>query len=146
MEKIEKAWTWIQFAISMIGGFIGAFLGNMDGFLTALLIFIVADYVSGVICAIIEKKLSSEIGYKGILKKALILMIVGLANILDVYVIKNGSAIRGIVISFYLSNEGLSLLENASRIGLPIPEKLKAILKQLHQKDAIDDADSELPE
>lgn len=136
MDKIEAAWIKIQMLLAMIGGAIGYYVGEVDGLLTALLVFVCVDYITGVAAAIVEKKLSSEIGFKGIIKKVLIFTIVGLANIIDVNVIQNGSAIRGIVLCFYLSNEGLSILENASRCGLPIPDKLKAILKQLHDKDS----------
>lgn len=146
MDRIKHIWAIIQTAIAAAGGVIGYFLGDLDGMLTALLIFIVLDYITGVMCGIIEKKLSSEIGFKGIFKKVCILLIVGMANIIDVHMIGTGSTVRGIVLCFYISNEGISVLENASRIGLPIPEKLKTILKQLHQKDAVDDSDSELPE
>ena len=98
-------------------------------------IFMALDYVTGVMCAIIDKKLSSAVGFKGVCKKVLILFMVGIANIVDLHVIGSGSALRGAVIAFYLSNEGLSLLENAAYIGLPIPDKLKAVLEQLHNRD-----------
>ena len=101
----------------------------------ALMIFMALDYVTGVMCAIIDKKLSSAVGFKGVCKKVLILFMVGIANIVDLHVIGSGSALRGAVIAFYLSNEGLSLLENAAYIGLPIPDKLKAVLEQLHDRD-----------
>ena len=97
----------------------------------------VADYVTGVMCAVADKKLSSAVGFKGICRKVLILMLVGIANLLDVQVIGTGSVLRTAVIFFYLSNEGVSLLENAARLGLPIPEKLKVVLAQLHDR-AID--------
>ena len=93
------------------------------------------DYITGVMCAIVDKNLSSAVGFKGICKKVLILMLVGVANIVDVHVVGTGSALRGAVICFYLSNEGLSLLENAGHIGLPIPDRLKDILAQLHKRD-----------
>ena len=133
--SLELIWAKIQIAITALGGWIGYFLGGMDGLMIALLIFMGLDYITGVMCAIIDKKLSSAVGFKGICKKVLILMLVGLANIVDLHVIGNGSALRGAVIAFYLSNEGLSLLENAAYIGLPIPEKLKDVLTQLHHRD-----------
>ena len=105
-------------------------------------VFVCVEYITGVAAAIVEKKLSSEIGFKGIIKKVLIFTIVGLANIIDVNVIQNGSAIRGIVLCFYLSNEGLSILENASRCGLPIPDKLREALAQLHGRDGKDRDDT----
>lgn len=93
------------------------------------------DYLTGVMCAIADKKLSSEVGFKGICRKVIIFMLVGIANVIDVEVIKTGSVLRTAVIFFYLSNEGISLLENAGHSGLPIPEKLKLVLEQLHDKD-----------
>ena len=100
--------------------------------LVALIVFMVLDYITGIMCAILDKKLSSAVGFKGVMKKALILILVGVANVVDVHVVGTGSALRGAVICFYLSNEGLSLLENASYVGLPVPEKLKNVLAQLH--------------
>ncbi len=133
--SIDLLWTKIQIAITALGGWIGYFLGGLDGLMIALLIFMGLDYITGVMCAIIDKELSSAVGFKGVCKKVLILMLVGLANIVDLHVIGNGSALRGTVIAFYLSNEGLSLLENAAYIGLPIPQKLKDVLTQLHHRD-----------
>ena len=132
---MKQIWTYIQLAFTALGGFLGWFLGGADGFLYALLIFVATDYITGVMCAIVDHKLSSEIGFKGICKKVLIFALVGLGNILDMYILGEGSALRTAVIFFYLSNEGISLLENAAYLGLPIPEKLKEILAQLHGKD-----------
>ena len=117
-----------------IGGWLGYFLGGCDGLLIALVVFVAADYVTGVMCAISDKKLSSEVGFKGICRKVLIFLLVGIANILDVQVIGTGSVLRTAVIFFYLSNEGVSLLENAAHLGLPVPEKMKEILEQLHDR------------
>lgn len=133
--SIDLIWTKIQIAAAAIGGWIGYFLGGKDGMLIALIIFMALDYVTGIMCAIMDKKLSSAVGFKRICKKVLILMLVGVANILDLHVVGQGSALRGAVIAFYLSNEGLSLLENAAYIGLPIPDKLREILEQLHNRD-----------
>ena len=133
--SIDLIWTKLQIAITAIGGWLGYVLGGMDGLLIALVVFITIDYITGIMCAIIDKKLSSEVGFKGIFKKVLILMLVGIANVIDVHVVGTGSALRGAVICFYLSNEGLSLLENASYIGLPVPERLKEVLAQLHNRD-----------
>ena len=132
---IELVWSKIQIAVTALGGWLGYFLGGMDGMLIALIVFMALDYITGVMCAIMDKNLSSTVGFKGICKKVLILMLVGVANIVDVHVVGTGSALRGAVICFYLSNEGLSLLENAGHIGLPIPDRLKDILAQLHKRD-----------
>ena len=132
---IELVWSKIQIAVTALGGWLGYFLGGMDGMLIALIVFMALDYITGVMCAIVDKNLSSTVGFKGICKKVLILMLVGVANIVDVHVVGTGSALRGAVICFYLSNEGLSLLENAGHIGLPIPDRLKDILAQLHKRD-----------
>ncbi len=132
---MKQIWNAAQIAFSALGGFCGWYLGGMDGFLYALICFVVLDYVTGVMCAVVDQSLSSAVGFKGICRKVLIFALVGVGNILDVYILGDGSAIRTAVIFFYLSNEGVSILENAGHLGLPIPEKLTAILAQLHDKD-----------
>ena len=129
---MKEFWNVIQMVFAAIGGWLGWFLGGCDGLLIALVVFVVIDYVTGVMCAVSDKKLSSEVGFKGICRKVLIFLLVGIANILDVQVIGTGSVLRTAVIFFYLSNEGVSLLENAAHLGLPVPEKMKDILAQLH--------------
>ena len=136
---IDLIWTKVQIAITALGGWLGSFLGGMDGLMIALIVLMILDYVSGVMCAIIDKKLSSAVGFKGICKKVFILMLVGVAHIIDLHVVGTGSALRGAVICFYMSNEGLSLLENAAHIGLPIHDKLRDILSQLHDKERTTD-------
>lgn len=131
---MKEFWNMIQLVITAIGGWLGYFLGGCDGLLIALVVFVVADYITGVMCAIADKKLSSEVGFRGICRKVLIFILVGIANILDVQVIGTGSVLRTAVIFFYISNEGVSLMENAGHLGLPIPEKLKLVLKQLHDR------------
>lgn len=131
---IDLVWAKIQMAISVIGGWLGYFVGGVDGLMTALLVFMVIDYLTGVMCAVYDKTLSSEVGFRGICKKMLIVLLVGVAHIVDVDVVGTGDALRSAVVCFYLSNEGVSMLENAAHLGLPIPEKLKAILAQLHNR------------
>lgn len=131
---MKEFWNVLQLVFAAIGGWLGWFLGGCDGLLYALIAFIVADYITGVMCAIVNKKLSSEVGFKGIFKKVLIFLLVGVANILDVQVIGTGCVLRSAVIFFYISNEGVSLLENAGHLGLPIPAKLKNVLEQLHDR------------
>lgn len=131
---MKEFWNGIQFVFTMIGGWLGYFLGGCDGLLIALVMFVVMDYISGVMCAVADKNLSGEVGFKGICRKVLIFILVGIANILDVQVIGTGSVLRTAIIFFYISNEGVSLLENAAHLGLPVPEKLKVVLKQLHDK------------
>ena len=131
---MKEFWNMIQFVFVAVGGWLGYFLGGCDGLVVALVLFAAADYITGVMCAISDKKLSSEVGFRGICRKVLIFMLVGIANILDVQVIGNGSVLRTAVIFFYISNEGVSLIENAAHLGLPIPEKLKAVLEQLHDR------------
>ena len=131
---MKEVWTWIQVLVAAAGGFFGWFFGGFDGFLYALLVFVVVDYITGVMCAIADKKLSSEVGFKGLCRKVLIFILVGAANIIDVQIIGTGSVLRTAVIFFYISNEGLSLIENAGHLGLPIPEKLKTVLEQLHDR------------
>jgi toxin secretion/phage lysis holin len=131
---MKDIWNAAQLAITAIGGWLGWVLGGLDGFLYALVAFVVTDYLTGLMAAAVEKKLSSEIGFKGIFRKVLIFMLVGIGHILDARVIGDGSVLRTAVIFFYISNEGISIIENAGRIGLPIPQKLKAILEQLKTK------------
>ena len=131
---MKVLWTTNQISFAAIGGFIGWFLGGCDGLLYALLVFIIIDYITGVMCAIENHDLSSEIGFHGIFRKVLILLLVGIANIVDVHVIGTGSVLRAAVCFFYISNEGLSILENAATLGLPIPEQLKKVLKQIKNR------------
>ena len=135
---MKNIWTCVQIAFTAVGGFLGWFLGGADGFLYTLIVFVALDYITGVMCAIVEKKLSSEVGFKGICRKVLIFLLVGVANLLDVYVLGEAAVLRTAVIFFYLSNEGVSMLENAGRLGLPIPQKLKDVLAQLHHKGGDD--------
>ena len=134
---MKEFWNVIQLVFAAIGGWLGWFLGGCDGLLFALIAFVAVDYITGVMCAIVDKNLSSAVGFKGICKKVLIIMLVGVAHIVDLHVVGTGNALRGAVVCFYLSNEGVSLLENAAHLGLPIPEKMKSILAQLHNR--IDD-------
>ena len=131
---MKEFWSAIQFIFAAIGGWLGWFLGGCDGLFYALIAFVVVDYITGVMCAVVDKKLSSEVGFKGIFKKILIFLLVGIANLLDVNIIGNGSVLRTAAIFFYLSNEGVSLLENATHLGLRVPEKLKSVLQQLHDR------------
>lgn len=140
---MKEFWNAIQFVFAGIGGWLGWFLGGCDGLLYALLAFVVIDYITGVMCAIVNKKLSSEVGFKGLFKKILIFALVGIGHILDSQVIGSGSVLRTAVIFFYLSNEGISLLENAAFLGLPIPVKLKAVLEQLHERSEEDQKEEE---
>lgn len=131
---MKQIWNWMQIAFAALGGFLGWFLGGTDGFLYALIAFVVIDYITGVLCAVADKKLSSEVGFKGICRKMLIFTLVGIGNIVDVFVLGSPGVLRTAVIFFYLSNEGVSLLENAGHLGLPIPKKLKEVLEQLHDR------------
>lgn len=134
VDFMKEFWNTIQGIFTVLGGWLGYYLGGCDGLLIALVVFVITDYITGVMCAVIDKKLSSEIGFKGIFKKVLIFILVGIANILDVQIIGTGNILRTAVIFFYLSNEGISILENSAHLGLPIPKKLKDILEQLHKR------------
>ena len=142
--SVDLVWAKIQMAFAAIGGWLGYFLGGVDGLLIALLVFVALDYITGVMCAIIDKKLSSEVGFKGLFRKVLIFAMVGVAHIIDVNVVGTGSALRSAVICFYMSNEGLSMIENAAHLGLPVPEKLREILAQLHSRGDKDNTTGKL--
>ena len=131
---MKEFWNTIQLVITAIGGWLGYFLGGCDGLLFALMAFVVIDYITGVMCAINDRKLSSEVGFRGICRKVLIFLLVGIGHIVDAQVIGSGGVLRTAVIFFYLSNEGVSLIENAAHLGLPVPDKLKAVLEQLHDR------------
>ena len=131
---MKELLTLNKILFSMIGGLIGSLFGELDGILYALLVFIIIDYLTGIFAAVVEKQLSSSIGFRGIFKKIAILFLFSLGHLIDTAIIKQGGTIRTMVIFFYLSNEGLSILENTVRIGLPIPEKLQAILKQINER------------
>ena len=133
--SIELVWTKIQIAVTALGGWLGFYLGGLDGLLITLIIFVALDYLTGIMCAIVDKRLSSEVGFKGLFRKVLIFALVGMAHVIDTHVVGTGGALRSAVIAFYLSNEGVSMLENAARLGLPVPDKLKDILAQLHGKE-----------
>ena len=135
---MKQIWNGIQIAFSALGGFLGWFLGGLDGFLYALIAFVVIDYITGVMCAIADKNLSSGVGFKGICRKVLIFALVGIGNIIDVQVLGSPGVLRTAVIFFYLSNEGVSILENSTHLGLPVPEKLKEVLAQLHERGGND--------
>lgn len=132
---MKEFWGICQIIFTFLGGWLGYFLGGCDGLLFTLMVFVTADYITGVMCAIIDKRLNSKEGFQGICRKVIIFLLVGIAQMIDVNVITNGSVVRSAVIFFYLSNEGLSVLENSAHLGLPIPEKLKDVLEQLHHRE-----------
>ena len=131
---MKEFWNTIQLAFTALGGWLGYFLGGCDGLLYTLLAFVILDYLTGIMCAIVDHKLSSAIGFRGIFRKVLIFALVGVGHLLDLQVLGSVGVLRTAVIFFYLSNEGVSLVENAAHLGLPIPEKLKAVLEQLHDR------------
>ena len=131
---MKEFWNTIQLIFAAVGGWLGFFLGGCDGLLYALIAFVVIDYITGVMCAISDKTLSSEVGFKGICRKVLIFLLVGIGNIIDVQVLGSPGVLRTAVIFFYLSNEGVSLLENAAHLGLPVPDAIKTVLEQLHDR------------
>jgi len=132
---MKEFWNSLQLIFAAVGGWLGYFLGGCDGLMIALIIFVVADYITGVMCAIADKKLSSSVGFKGICRKVLIFILIGIANALDIYVLDHAGVLRTAIIFFYISNEGLSLVENSAHLGLPVPDKLKDVLEQLHDRD-----------
>lgn len=140
---MKEFWNGIQLVFAVIGGWLGWFLGECDGLMYALIAFVIADYVTGVMCAVSDKRLSSEVGFKGICRKVLIFVLVGMANIMDMHVIGTGCVLRTAVLFFYISNEGVSVLENAGHLGLPIPARLLNVLEQLHEDAEQEDIDNE---
>jgi len=138
---MKEFWGICQLVLSAVGGWLGWFLGGCDGLLFVLLAFVVIDYITGVMCAINDKTLSSSVGFRGICRKVLIFLLVGIAHLLDTYIIGSGSVLRTAAIFFYISNEGVSLIENAAHLGLPIPAKLKDVLEQLHDRAEKDGGD-----
>lgn len=143
---MKEFWNTIRLAISALGGWLGYFIGDFDGLLITLVAFVVLDYITGVMCAIADHKLSSTVGFKGICRKVLIFLLVGVANILDVHLLKTGAVLRTAVIFFYLSNEGVSMTENAAHLGLPIPKKLKNVLEHLHDRAEEEEGEDDLHE
>ena len=143
---MKEFWTTIQLVFSAVGGWLGYFLGGCDGLLYTLLAFVVLDYITGIMCAVADHKLSSAVGFKGIYRKILIFALVGVGHLLDVQVLGAVGVLRTAVIFFYLSNEGVSLIENAAHLGLPIPAKLKAVLEQLHDRAEKEEEDHEQTE
>ena len=131
---MREFWRVVQVCFTLVGGYLGMFIGGFDGPILTLVVFVVIDYITGVMCGLFDKKLSSEVGFKGICRKVIIFLLVGVAHMIDKYVIGSGDVLRTATIFFYLSNEGISILENSAHLGLPIPEKLKRALEQIHDR------------
>lgn len=131
---MKDFWNGIQAVFAVIGGWAGYFVGGADEMFYALLILVICDYITGVLCAIADRKLSSDVGFKGICRKILIFVMVGIGNVIDVNVLGEPGVLRTAIIFFYISNEGLSLLENSAYLGLPVPDSLKQVLEQLHHR------------
>lgn len=125
----------IQTTAAILAGIASFLWGGMDGLLYALISFMILDYITGCLVAIVKKELSSKIGFKGIAKKVLIMALVAVGHILDTHILGGGAFCRSAVIGFYIANEGISILENAGELGIPLPKKLIAVLKQLKSKD-----------
>ena len=140
---MKEMWSVMRGLLAVVGGWLGWFLGGCDGLVFALVFCVVVDYVTGVMCAIADRRLSSAVGFRGICKKVLIFLLVGQGHVLDVHVVGAGSVLRTAVIFFYISNEGVSLLENAVHLGLPVPVKLRKVLEMLHDRAEKEDAAGE---
>ena len=132
---MKEFWNVMKVALAAVGAWLGYFLGGSDGLLYALLVFVIADYLTGVMCAIEEHKLSSAVGFRGLCRKVLTFLLVGIAQVLDVHVLNQPGVLRTAVIFWAIANNGLSILENAAHLGLPVPEPLKQVLEQLHNRD-----------
>ncbi len=131
---MKTLWASTQSVVTAAGGIAGWLFGGIDGLVIALVAFVVADYLTGVMAAISEGQLSSAVGFRGIFRKILIFTLVGLANLLDVHVLGDTSVLRTATIFFYISNEGISLLENTTRLGLPVPERIRNALDLIGHK------------
>ena len=125
----------IQIISAILTGIMGLIFGEMDRLLIALMAMIVIDYATGVIVAIVKKRLSSAVGFKGIARKVYILILVAVGHIVGCYVFGSGEACRDMIIGFYIANEGISILENGVKLGLPLPDKFVAALEQLKGKN-----------
>ena len=134
--KSEDFFKWLSAELFGLAGF---FWGGLDGLLTALLVFMVLDYASGVVIAYKEKRLSSEVGFWGLVKKCMILVLVTVGHFMDLHVLGGSSSMfRSGVVGFFLANEGLSILENAGKLGVPLPEFLKKALEQVKERGGKD--------
>ena len=131
---MKDFWMIIKAAFTAVGAWLGYFLGGNDGLLYALLVFVIVDYITGVMCAIEDRKLSSAVGFRGLCRKVLTFLLVGIAQVLDVHVLNQPGVLRTAVIFWAIANNGLSILENAAHLGLPVPEQLKQVLEQLHDR------------
>ena len=140
---MSKLWNVLSAIFAAIGLWLGLFIGPVNGLLIALIVFVITDYITGLASAIVRKEFSSSVGFKGLARKVLIFLIVGIANVLDVYVLGANAVLRTAVILFYMANEGLSIIENAGEIGLPIPKKLRDVLAQLRKKSGEEDKDGQ---
>ncbi|SHK13511.1 toxin secretion/phage lysis holin [Anaerocolumna jejuensis DSM 15929] len=132
---MEQILDYVKFILAFAGGIIGWIFGGFDSLIYALIAFVTIDYITGILLAIRDKKVSSDIGFKGIVKKFLIFLIVSMGNIIDYYILGTGTTLRTLIIMFYLSNEGISILENAGQLGLPIPKKLKSAIQKLNDNN-----------
>ena len=130
---MEKLFNTFSVIVGTIGGLIVSFLGGWDELAMTLVAFIVIDYFTGILKAIFNRQLSSKIGINGIIKKVLILVTVGIAVLIETNL--SIPAVREIVMMFFICNEGISLLENISQMGIPVPKKLKNVLLQLRDKN-----------
>lgn len=133
---IIMKWDTIVKSVSgAIGAVVGFLYGEINGLFIAIIALMVLDYITGILCAIVTKTLSSEVGFRGLVKKFVILLVIAVGHLVDAYVIGTGSAVMSAVMLFFAANEGISILENAAILGLPIPKKLKDVLEQLKDKD-----------
>lgn len=126
--SLHAIWHAIQTGLAGVGAWLAAYLGGLDGLVYALIVFAIADYITGVLAAISERRLSSAVGFRGISRKILIFTLVGLAHLIDVHIFGAPGVLRAAVIFFYLSNEGISLVANATRLGLPVPSQMRGAL------------------
>ena len=128
-------WPNLEAITAVVGGFLGWLFGGIDGLVFALITFVVLDYLTGVLVAIVERKLSSEVGARGIAKKVTIFALIGIAHLIDQFVLHSGATLRTAIVFFYIANECLSVIENSVRLGLPVPAKFKEVLEQIRNNN-----------
>lgn len=123
----------LKYSVALVGGLLTALLGGWDVALQVLVLFVVLDYITGLVAAYEEQNLNSRVGFRGIAKKILLFVPVAVAYWLDMLL--GQEILRNLAIFFYIANEGLSMMENLGRAGVPFPEQVQTALEQLKRAE-----------